>query len=598
MRMKIPVVLAGIAVIAVLLSLSGCGWSTQSSGPSVPAGKSSISDDRNAKAGKDVPGGDSSTRIVYLEQNWKPEESLQFYFTSQGSQIVPYDWFLVLESAADESLLRDDRNMLKFGYLLQKKDNWNPDALPVGFVKDDVKPRAWLGLTCAACHTSQINYEGVGYRIDGGPSLADVHGFLFALVDALKATRDQRPKFDRFADKVLKGNDSPAAREELKEMLAATIDRREGYNERNFPADAVSGFGRVDAFGAIVNEVFHEAAIIPDGSPDPATVSAEPASAPVSYPCLWDTPQHDLIQWNGVAKNEGFGALGRNVGEVLGVFGRLEIPKRPGRTGYSSSVQVRKLWELENLVRSLWSPLWPDGLPAIDEKLRQEGEEVSKRVDCARCHQVIVRTDAKRTVKARMIAVGTDDRMAVNFAKRRTSTGKLEGAYKQVVGPPITSGDRLGPEASAEEVLSHAVIGTIVGSGYPAPQDELTKIEFRRRRANVAGQFAPSTAPGGIYKGRPLNGIWATAPYLHNGSVPTLADLLKPAKDRRKTFSIGSREFDPKDVGFRTDVAGYPIFRARNDDGTEVPGDSNAGHEGPGFGTGLTDKEKRASSSI
>ena len=235
MRMKIPVVVAGIAVIAVLLSLSGCGWSTQSSGPSVPAGKSSKSDDRNAKVGKDVPGGDSSTRIVYLKQNWKPEESLQFYFTSQGSQIVPYDWFLVLESAADESLLRDDRNMLKFGYLLQKKDNWNPDALPVGFVKDDVKPRAWLGLTCAACHTSQINYEGVGYRIDGGPSLADVRGFLFALVDALKATRDQRPKFDRFADKVLKGNDSPAARDELKEMLAATIDRREGYKNAQLP---------------------------------------------------------------------------------------------------------------------------------------------------------------------------------------------------------------------------------------------------------------------------------------------------------------------------------------------------------------------------
>ena len=231
-------------------------------------------------------------------------------------------------------------------------------------------------------------------------------------------------------------------------------------------------------------------------------------------------------------------------------------PKRPGRTGYSSSVQVRKLWELENLVRSLWSPLWPDGLPAIDEKLRQEGEEVSKRVDAARCHQDIVRTDAKRTVKAKMIAVGTDDRMAVNFAKRRTSTGKLEGAYKQVVGPPIASGDRLGPEASAEEVLSHAVIGTIVGSGYPAPQDELTKIEFRRRRANVAGQFAPSTAPGGIYKGRPLNGIWATAPYLHNGSVPTLADLLKPAKDRRKTFSIGSRSLTPRMSG------SAPMWRA------------------------------------
>jgi hypothetical protein len=74
------------------------------------------------------------------------------------------------------------------------------------------------------------------------------------------------------------------------------------------------------------------------------------------------------------------------------------------------------------------------------------------------------------------------------------------------------------------------------------------------------------------YKARPLNGIWATAPYLHNGSVPNLDELLKPPHQRIKKFRVGSREFDPAVVGFRMD-AGAGEFDAA------ISGNSNAGHE-------------------
>ena len=56
-----------------------------------------------------------------------------------------------------------------------------------------------------------------------------------------------------------------------------------------------------------------------------------------------------------------------------------------------------------------------------------------------------------------------------------------------------------------------------------------------------------------VYKARPLNGIWATAPFLHNGSVPTMYDLLLPVAERPKTFYLGSREYDPEKMGYRTD---------------------------------------------
>lgn len=94
---------------------------------------------------------------------------------------------------------------------------------------------------------------------------------------------------------------------------------------------------------------------------------------------------------------------------------------------------------------------------------------------------------------------------------------------------------------------------------------------------------------GARYKGRPLDGIWATAPYLHNGSVPNLASLLQPAAKRPTSFSIGVKTFDPVRVGYLTDVAGFPRFNVNNPDGTPITGNSNAGHE---FGGNLTDDER------
>jgi hypothetical protein len=74
-----------------------------------------------------------------------------------------------------------------------------------------------------------------------------------------------------------------------------------------------------------------------------------------------------------------------------------------------------------------------------------------------------------------------------------------------------------------------------------------------------------------------LNGIWATAPYLHNGSVPTLKELLKKPEDRIGKFRVGDREFIPEEVGFRYDQGPFEFD-------TALPGNSNAGHA---YGTDL-----------
>jgi hypothetical protein len=84
-----------------------------------------------------------------------------------------------------------------------------------------------------------------------------------------------------------------------------------------------------------------------------------------------------------------------------------------------------------------------------------------------------------------------------------------------------------------------------------------------------------------------LTGVWATAPYLHNGSVANLWELLTPPSKRKTQFMAGDRLYDPVNVGFQTDASPSPNGQFR----TSVPGNSAAGHD---FGTNLKAADKRA----
>ena len=95
------------------------------------------------------------------------------------------------------------------------------------------------------------------------------------------------------------------------------------------------------------------------------------------------------------------------------------------------------------------------------------------------------------------------------------------------------------------------------------------------------------------YANQPLDGIWLRAPYLHNGSVPTLRDLLEPAAKRPRSFYRGNDVYDTRRVGFESRVeeeAGRRYFHFD----TTVPGNGNAGHEGPEYGTHLSPEDKDA----
>ena len=80
--------------------------------------------------------------------------------------------------------------------------------------------------------------------------------------------------------------------------------------------------------------------------------------------------------------------------------------------------------------------------------------------------------------------------------------------------------------------------------------------------------------------------FWATAPYLHNGSVPSLWHLLHPAQ-RPAKFIVGNREYDSAKLGYSTTGSGWTFDASQ-------PGNSNVGHTGERYGTNLTEDQKAA----
>jgi hypothetical protein len=508
--------------------------------------------------------------VIELDQGWTDDTQQAFYNTPQGAQIMPYAWILALEQSDRQTAFLDPANIERYRYLPRKKSSGNPDGLPVGWTKGaDDRGGQWLGFTCAACHTAQLEYTApgadtpLGIRIDGGPTLADFNGLNLAMVAALSATLADPAKFDRFARSVLGAGASPNELSALRgqvEGQTAALDTRNKINQ----ADVAYGFARIDAIGFILNQTMSTLPNIPE--------NAKPSDAPASYPFLWGTDQSDVVQWTGFAANfSGAGVLVRNGGEVVGVYGQVELSSAPR---YPSSLMFENLGQLENWVRELNSPQWPAALPAIDQDKARRGEKLFAQA-CASCHQVIARKHEIKTAYKAVITpiaeLGTDPTELDNLDKRTYKAGLFEGKKSAVL-----TGDVIGATTTGLNPLVNTVTGALLDHAEEAVR------AFAAQYATITGR--PSASQPG-YKARPLNGIWATAPYLHNGSVPNLYELLLPPSQRSTSFVLGSRAFDPVRVGFALDqpttaTAYTPfVFKAGPMSDPQLRGNWNSGHE-------------------
>lgn len=206
------------------------------------------------------------------------------------------------------------------------------------------------------------------------------------------------------------------------------------------------------------------------------------------------------------------------------------------------ALPVKKLKELESWLKGLPAPKFTDRFP-IDRELAVAGEPIFQ-AQCARCHAM----DGEKTGQVLTLA-------DPEWAAAAGTASDL---------PPFTDRHRADlwtPEAAAA---------------------------YNRYAANYPWKFSHFRSTGG-YVNVPLDGLWLRAPYLHNGSVPYLGELLEPPERRTKVFFRGLDVYDPIRMGFISEGPDAERLGSRYDTG--VIGNSNQGHL---WGTDLEPGQKQA----
>ena len=706
----------------------------------------------------------------FLPQGWSQDDMDQWYSTSIGSRLIPISWYMALRDENGQKLL-SKANFDRLKYIYVDSETVAPNylestlsdpnnatladfALPIGFIADEwnkaeehgtySKPSnfktgtgdKWLSMNCAACHTSKVQLGQETKFIHGAPAMSDFLGLVNGIDEAIQGTLKDQNKFELFARDVLGEGYS----EQNKTHLQSELDNIRIWRERVYLKNGKQngyGYGRLDAVGHILNQVsmlVHKETELPLAEFDPKEEGNRvklqwPSDAPVDYPHIWNTSQQELLQWNGVAatqpvkilKNKyDFGALGRNTGQVTGVFADVNITSNTEDDGKlkikaKSSAKVINLLDMEKTLSSLHSPKWPEATQfksdkdkeafEIDKDISATGKELFQ-THCASCHTHLEPDEVKTKLPAKgseetgdkivmnwITDVGTDIWMACNSDQFGVTRDLRENLIPNVAASANPNEGEILPDQNPNyfgaSMLTDVIKGSILsqagsivkkivrdlffgggsrvntepsmGSGekslFKPDYVKINKAQTCMAKSKLAfeggleekylaakadydrmGFFAKIFKPGKKktlkknrdntkmdfekhsqlrYKARPLNGIWATAPYLHNGSVPTLYDLLLPPEDhdgsnllgypttknipeyesdktRPNCFYVGSLNYDPKNVGFSTPPcsahSNTPEGMTKFE--TSKLGNSNAGHNYPL--SELTETERRA----
>ena len=554
-----------------------------------------------------LPAFTATPQAIDQGTNWNAAARKDFYSRDQGSRIMPLRWIAALKQPGGEPFMAD--SLSRYGYLPNEESR--PAGLPVGFTVASGSNGQEIGMNCSACHTREIEVEGVPYRIDGGPGIVDFQSFLADLDKAVNTVLTDQQAFADFAHAVLGPTPGAEEKAKLRKAVQAWYLPYHTLMKGALPAQPW-GPARLDAVSMIFNRLTGL-----DIGPPPTYMIPEnikPATAPVRYPFLWNAPIQDKTQWPGFADNgNNILGLARNLGEVYGVFGVFHPKKDSWRLLgidylHHNSANFQGLNALEDLVRKIGAPKWPW---KIDQALATKGKEIfARKTDqggCADCHAIqpgVTRFPDQKTWATPIQDVGTDSR-EYSILSWTVKTGVLEGARIPFLAEPLK------PVDTAFNVLGTSVIGSILQHYVPVllkadDAQAQKKVGQLGAQADALSAFPPETAslkgafraPAAVVKGAPsyayearvLEGIWAAAPYLHNGSVPTLAELLKPAAERVRSFKIGPA-YDLVNVGLAVRQSKFDYTLDTTDCSDRNSGNSRCGHE---FGTSLSAEEKKA----
>jgi mono/diheme cytochrome c family protein/predicted house-cleaning noncanonical NTP pyrophosphatase (MazG superfamily) len=556
------------------------------------------------------------------------------HYTHQGSGFFPMS---VVRSLTDSKTGKPYlENLERFGLVPGEKSNRNPEGFPIGIATNVIQAGGrrieMFGFTCAACHTSDLRFKGKTVRVDGGSGLFYVDQLGDQIANSLKATLEDPEELLAFLQRFVRNSElggplrggieklagmkkglvrSAAVRELHEEVGKLLAEIKEGKKAAN--ADAASakasgpklfrklrekladhleqekselladilphlkpiiaelqeriaflkirdwlsadpahrlaaGYGRADDFGTARVELY--------GADNPLNML--PVNAPVSTPPLWNIARYAWLHWNANTNS----VIQRSIGEAIGVGATLD------------SVNIVNQMHIEEQVHKLTAPVWPEFFGKPDQAKVVRGRELYNQ-HCSGCHSP-KKLDEKGLVVFRLFTpdqVGTDPNDAKNFDRPVYRKDGSAVSFAKSIQLLLTDLQTKAKEAMTSE-------------------ERTLMDQLEAKQIPVKWRDTMTETGGPVYPAKPLEGIWATAPFLHNGSVPTLYHLLRPS-ERPEKFLVGQKDFDPVRVGFEirpdkiTRDPGLEPFEFN----TSVKGNLNTGHE---YGAELSDEDCEA----
>ncbi|HEY3051970.1 MAG TPA: cytochrome c [Thermoanaerobaculia bacterium] len=434
-----------------------------------------------------------------------------------------------------------------FGLIFEKDANGKPKDLPIGVMK-----RRNLGIdrvfvNCAVCHHSTVRVaaDQQPQIILGMPAarfnLGAFENFLCDIaVDERFDSDDLIPEVERQAGRL-----SLVDRYLVYPIAISLMQQRLIMLRHRFlPMHPETwGPGRVDTFNsakALFNFPFHE-------------VPPSELRGAADFPSIWNQGPREGMQlhWDG----NNCRVEERNKSAAFGT----------GTT--PATIDLTAIARVEKWLRDeLKAPPWPKEKYPIDQTRAARGQVLYTQL-CANCHG----------------KSGTD----FSSTCGHQTPQNVAVARCEAQGKDVPYGDCVGEVTPVSEVKTDAHRLDSYTYDLAANQSLLY--------AGKAYRFRHFRKTYG-YANMPLDGIWIRAPYLHNGSVPTLRDLLDPGDARPKSFYRGYDVLDPIKVGFICTVAResgrrFDLYETRDASGNIIPGNGNQGHE---YGVNLAPADKDA----
>ena len=535
MHMKLARAACTWSVLAVLLGVAGCTTST---------------DRRPAPSGHDATSALEAGQVP----TWSPDDLQFFLHGSMSTEVIPERVLHAFVRTYPDLFLRPD--LSHFGLIPDPAFGW-----PVGFSRRQVPHLGGLsavGVNCAACHVGEVVPIGGGtpVRVLGMTSHFDAEAFFGAVTVAGLRTADPA-NMQRFLTAYLAAGD-PAGGAAAAPWLASGWQRQEAQLLATISADP---FGAHDVAPGALHAIAST-----DLALDGAGLARGRDLVPLVRALLQlfhnmraalhlpDQPPDTLPPASGPGRNDAFGLLS------AGLFG-VPQPYAPVKYGL--------VWNLEHRHWVHWdgntqSPVGRNLLAALGLGAPLLGKQ----------GQLDFTMVTRQTALSERIRPPRYP-FAVDAAAARRGAELYQGRCAACHNSP------------ENDTRLHAVeqVGT-----EPHRAQLFTPLQADRFNTFLAELHTPGYRPSDVpgirstrkYWAPSLAGVWARSPYLHNGSVRTMQELLTRPPARAQRFHRGSRVYDTEQLGY-ADEGPYLLD-------TGSPGNSNAGHD---YGTELSSVQKR-----